>query len=76
MPDNLYNFAKLLSSQQEWTLAETIRRALEDFREKYPLGRVAESEWKLPGPYKMGKQKIRLEDYNFEAEAILEKLKS
>ncbi len=47
LPDELYQTAKAIASQREWSLAEVIRRGLEHMAIAYPVSKTA-STWKLP----------------------------
>lgn len=48
LPDRLYDELKALAAKHEWSLAETIRRAAEDFLATYPGIRVCEVDYELP----------------------------
>ena len=54
MPDELYRELEALAKDKEWSLAEIIRRAVEQLLQNYPKQRSPKAEWKLPGPYAMG----------------------
>jgi hypothetical protein len=47
LPDELYQTAKAIASQREWSLAEVIRRGLEHMAIAYPVSKTS-STWKLP----------------------------
>lgn len=53
MPDELYRRVKQLAEAQEWTLAETLRRAAELLLASRPLPKPA-SEWSLAPPVNTG----------------------
>ena len=48
LPDELYKRAKRFADSRELPLAEIIRRGLELFLERYPLGEASKKPWKLP----------------------------
>ena len=54
MPDELYRDLKALAAQQEWTMAETVRRSVEVYLKIHPMIPGASREAKLPPPMKLG----------------------
>lgn len=71
-PDDIYNALKQLADEHEWSLAETVRRASEDFLRKYPAKPQADKPWKLPEPLDCGGDfLVDVASYNSEAEAII-----
>ena len=53
LPNDLYRELKRLADAKEWSLAETLRRAAEQFLARHPASPVA-SEWKPPVSSKVG----------------------
>jgi hypothetical protein len=47
LPDELYQTAKAIALQREWSLAELIQCGLEHMAIAYPVSKTA-SAWKLP----------------------------
>jgi len=54
LPDELYRRAKLVAKQNEWSLAETVRRGLEYITTVRPPHPGASQPWKLPPPRDCG----------------------
>ncbi|MBY0373034.1 MAG: ribbon-helix-helix protein, CopG family [Bryobacteraceae bacterium] len=55
LPDKLYRDLKALAAQQEWTMAETVRRSVEEYLERHPVREGAgEKTGRLPKPMKLG----------------------
>ena len=54
LPDDLYRRVKHFSAEREWSLAETFRRAVEQFCARYPAEPMKEGEWSLPTPRNLG----------------------
>jgi hypothetical protein len=51
LPDQLYREVQSVARDQEWGIAEVIRRGAESFIRAYPaLKQQASSGWKLPPP--------------------------
>ncbi|MEI7730631.1 MAG: CopG family transcriptional regulator [Verrucomicrobiota bacterium] len=69
LPDDMYRDLKSLAELREWTLAETIRRAAEQFLDRYPKADAVCKEWKLPEPMDLGWRGLTHEQVR---EAILE----
>jgi len=53
LPNDLYRELKRLAAAKEWSLAETLRRAAEQFLARHPASPV-KSEWKPPVSSKVG----------------------
>jgi hypothetical protein len=53
LPDSLYRDLKRLAEAREWSLAETVRRAAEQFLARHP-GSPSTSDWKPPVSAKVG----------------------
>ena len=53
LPDQMYYALKKVAEQQEWSLAETIRRGSELLLNRYPSENSL-VHWKLPEPQKLG----------------------
>lgn len=58
IPDELYRRAKRVAKQNEWSLAEVVRRGLEYITAVRPLREAAGRPWKLPpgrdcGPFRL-----------------------
>jgi hypothetical protein len=47
LPDELYHTAKAIAAQREWSLAEVVRRGIEQMALAYPL-RTPAKPWVLP----------------------------
>lgn len=47
-PDKLYRELKALAEAQEWTMAETVRRSVEEYLDRHPVTEKVTTEWKLP----------------------------
>lgn len=54
LPDDLYRRVKQFSAEREWSLAETFRRAVEMFCDRYPSEPVKPEAWELPAPRDLG----------------------
>ena len=48
LPEALYRDAKALAERKEWSLAEVVRRALEQLLCLFPETTVKNDEWELP----------------------------
>lgn len=53
LPDELYREAKRIAAEQEISLAEVLRRGLEQMQRMYPP-RAAIDGWRLPEPAHLG----------------------
>lgn len=47
-PEALYLRLKQIAREKDWSLAEVIRRAAEEFAMRFPEDRVPGAEWSLP----------------------------
>jgi len=54
IPDELFQRAKLLAAEKEWSFAEVVRRGLEQITQINPPNRKAPSQWHLPEGAPMG----------------------
>ena len=54
LPDDLHRQVKEFAARREWSLAETIRRSLEEMFERYPATPNTASEWRPPQPRVLG----------------------
>ena len=54
IPDDLYQNLKRLAKAKEWSLAETLRRAAEQFLTRHPAATSGKSDWKPPVSAKVG----------------------
>lgn len=48
LPDTLYRDLKRLAAAREWSLAETLRRAAEQFLARHPAPAATPSAWRPP----------------------------
>lgn len=73
-PDGLYGELKRVASERDWSLAEVVRRASEEFISKFPADRVEAQQWSLPEPFDCGGDFLADPTaFRAEAEAIAEK---
>ena len=61
LPDPLHRRLKALAADQEWSLAEAMRRAAELLLRSYPQERAPDDSWELP-KLALGGLKVPLED--------------
>jgi hypothetical protein len=54
LPDDLYHDLKRLAQSREWSLAETLRRAAEQFLARYPGATPKTAPWNMPAPRSLG----------------------
>lgn len=55
LPDELYRRVKAFAASREWSLAETMRRGVESFLDRYPEeNRRACNEWEVPSSERVG----------------------
>lgn len=54
LPDQLYQDAKRVAEEHEFTLAEVVRRGLEYMVRVYPARQTPETEWQPPQPRRLG----------------------
>ncbi len=50
LPDQLYREVQRVARDQEWSIAEVMRRGAESVIRSYPSLKKASPEWKLPPP--------------------------
>lgn len=62
LPDNLYREVKRIANEQEWSLAEVLRRGAEHMVNVYPP-RHPTTQWQLPKGRNLGRIKISHEDW-------------
>jgi hypothetical protein len=55
IPDELFERAKQVAAEKEWSFAEIVRRGLEYMTGINPPGRKSGAEWHLPKPVNMGR---------------------
>lgn len=63
LPDKLYRDLKALAAQQEWTMAETVRRSVEEYLERHPVREGPGGEWKLPAPMDLRMKDVHPDDF-------------
>lgn len=54
LPDALYRDAKALAARKEWSLAEVVRRGLEQVLCLFPATAAKDESWELPEPRDLG----------------------
>lgn len=54
LPDELYRNAKGLAARKEWSLAEVVRRGLEQILCLFPATPAKDDAWELPQPRDLG----------------------
>lgn len=54
LSDEMYRAAKDLAARKEWSLAEVVRRGLEDILCRFPGDTRAGDLWELPAPRSLG----------------------
>jgi hypothetical protein len=54
IPDELFERAKRVAAQKEWSFAEIVRRGLEYMTEVNPVERRPGTEWRPPAPHHLG----------------------
>ncbi|MFZ4116367.1 MAG: antitoxin [Chthoniobacterales bacterium] len=59
LPDPLYSEIKRIAEEQDWSIAEVLRRGAEAILRVYPAHKKKKSTWSLPSPLKM---KLLVED--------------
>lgn len=63
LPDELYKRAKAFAKTHEWSLAETLRRATEQFMDRYPTHPTTNpSDWQPPTPQALGWSDLSAQD--------------
>lgn len=73
LPDQLYQRLKEIARQQEWSLTEVIRRAGEQYAERFPSGRVPGEQWQPPRPLDLGETLADPAGIRVEAEVLTER---
>ncbi len=69
LPDPLYNDLKRIAEEQDWSLAEVIRRAGELYAARYPKGK--QGGWRLPDALNLGGDFLHApETFRAEADAV------
>ena len=74
LPDPLYYNAKRVAKQLDWSLAEVIRRGVEQFTAYYPEQK--DQTWTFPEPFNLGVPLIDIASLNPEADAIEAKFRA
>ncbi len=54
LPDDLYRRVKAFAAQREWSLAETVRRSIEEMFDRYPAAIGPTTDWRPPRPRALG----------------------
>lgn len=54
IPDELFERAKRVAAEKEWSFAEVVRRGLEYMTEVNPPVRRSGRDWRLPPPHHLG----------------------
>ncbi len=62
VPDPLYDRAKRVAQDRDWSVSEVFRRALEQYIAECPLVDQPQ-EWSLPEPRSMGVEKLSHEHW-------------
>ena len=53
-PDDLHQDLKRYAAAREWSLAETVRRAAEQFLARHPSRAAPNTEWRVPVSHTVG----------------------
>jgi hypothetical protein len=61
LPNEVHERLKRLAQAKEWSLAETLRRAAEEFLGRYPPPENIVIDWKLPEPMHLGTHPVNAE---------------
>jgi hypothetical protein len=48
LPDPLYRRLKQVAAQRDWSLAEVVRRAVEQYVERFPQDAPSDGGWEFP----------------------------
>ena len=72
LPDPLHQRLKRIARENDWSLAEVIRRAGELYAERFPPERRG-SDWQLPEPFDLGEELLEVSQIRVEAESLLER---
>ena len=54
IPDHLFERAKRVAAEKEWSFAEIVRRGLEYMTNTKPPGRKPGAKWRPPKPHRLG----------------------
>ena len=54
IPNALFERAKRVAAEKEWSFAEVVRRGLEHMTATNPPDRPPGRKWRLPGPHRLG----------------------
>jgi hypothetical protein len=73
LPDPLYRQLKRIAEEQDWSLAEVLRRAGELYAQRYPEREGTSNPWKLPDAVDLGEAKVPVDRLRQEADAIIER---
>ena len=73
LPDPLYRDLKRIADEQDWSLAEVIRRAGELYAQRFPQKRLDASFWSLPPAMVLGESLAPLDEIRAEADVIVER---
>jgi hypothetical protein len=63
LPDPLYQELKRVSREQDWSLAEVLRRGAEYVVRCYPKRELDRGQWKLPAGKDLGGVKVPYTDW-------------
>lgn len=72
LPEALYREVRRLAEEQEWSVAEVLRRGAEYMVACYPPGR--DQSWTLPDPMPLGQFKIDVALWREQTESPEERL--
>lgn len=72
-PDPLYQRIKEVASQNDWSLAEVVRRAAELYVDRFPRGDVSSKDWEFPVVDVGGDFLVDPASLSAEADAIVER---
>jgi predicted transcriptional regulator len=76
-PDPLYKRLKTIAEQQDWSLAEVMRKAAEHFVERFPESAGSRAPWRFPTIEEGGGDYlVDPADLSPEADAICQRLAS
>jgi hypothetical protein len=68
LPKEVHRRLKCFSEKREWSLAQTIRRAAEEFLDRHPSPEAVLSEWSLPQPKDLGTRQMTARQMKFLAQ--------
>ena len=63
IPDALFREAKRLAAENEMSLAEVVRRGLEEIIRHHPPGRTKAENWELPQAHDLGAALVPEEEW-------------